>query len=412
MKRFISLLLSLCMLLSITTGLDLTAYAADCGPNAWSSFDSNTGELTINGSGCISKPINVGFEDWIEPFSYNDKIKTVIIEEGITEIGIEQWGGHYRGVFEGCRNLTSVILPDSVVYIGYSAFAGCESLTNITIPDGLTDIGESAFSECISLTNIIIPDSVISIGYGAFYGCTNLAIHFMNPACDDISSCLDDADCSLIRGCSNSTAKEYARLHNVNFEAVDYWDNGEISTEPTCNKEGIKTYTCSVCGATKTESIPQTTHNPVIDKRIEPTCTSTGLTEGSHCSWCNAILFKQKVLSATSHSWDNGTVSIKPSCTKEGKMTHTCVDCGKISTETISSTGHNLLETVDPNEPYKKIVTCSNSNPAVIEFIDKELDSSLYPESDHPYANFEEKHIFFLIRMLLSIKSGFQMQQN
>ncbi len=77
--------------------------------------------------------------------------------------------------FEGCENLTSIEIPNSVTSIGNNAFSGCSNLTSIVIPNSVTNIGDSAFSGCRSLTSIIIPNSVTSIGYWAFLNCTNLA---------------------------------------------------------------------------------------------------------------------------------------------------------------------------------------------------------------------------------------------
>ena len=67
------------------------------------------------------------------------------------------------------KNITMVIIPDSVTSIGGSTFYGC-SLTSVTIPDSVTTIGGFAFSECIRLTSVTIPDSVTTIGEKAFSG--------------------------------------------------------------------------------------------------------------------------------------------------------------------------------------------------------------------------------------------------
>ena len=76
--------------------------------------------------------------------------------------------------FNGCSNLTSITIPNSVTSIGNSAFYNCSSLTSITIPNSVTSIGNSVFSGCSSLTSVTIPSSVNSIGSYAFSSCTNL----------------------------------------------------------------------------------------------------------------------------------------------------------------------------------------------------------------------------------------------
>ena len=76
--------------------------------------------------------------------------------------------------FEGCTDLTSVSIDNSVTSIGGFAFSSCEGLTSVTIPNSVTEIGEDAFVSCSGLTSIIIPDSVNSIGGGAFQECSGL----------------------------------------------------------------------------------------------------------------------------------------------------------------------------------------------------------------------------------------------
>ena len=74
----------------------------------------------------------------------------------------------------GCKKLTSVIIPDSVTSIGNKAFSGCTSLISVTISDSVTTIGSYAFSSCSSLKSITIPNSVKSISDNIFTGCSNL----------------------------------------------------------------------------------------------------------------------------------------------------------------------------------------------------------------------------------------------
>ena len=73
-----------------------------------------------------------------------------------------------------CTTLTNVIIPNSVISIGFEAFGICTSLTNITIPNSVIEIGDYAFGSCESLTSVTIPDSVTLIGEDAFGCCTSL----------------------------------------------------------------------------------------------------------------------------------------------------------------------------------------------------------------------------------------------
>ena len=93
-------------------------------------------------------------------------LTSIIIPYGVKRI--EQY------TFYMCGHLTSVVIPDSVTSIGENAFGNCEGLTSINIPDSVTCLEKYAFSGCIGLTSIVIPDSVASIGYGAFMGCEGL----------------------------------------------------------------------------------------------------------------------------------------------------------------------------------------------------------------------------------------------
>ncbi|MBR5344196.1 MAG: leucine-rich repeat domain-containing protein [Clostridia bacterium] len=157
-------------------------------------------------------------------FYQHKNLTQVIIQEGVTSIGQDAFGGTGlvsliipnsvtsigEGAFMGCRDLMYVSLPDGLTAIeqgtfcncselrtiilpqglkrigyenydpylqsgSFGAFAGCSNLTSITIPDTLEVIGEYVFLQCTSLTSISIPGNVTRIGRRAFQGCTNLA---------------------------------------------------------------------------------------------------------------------------------------------------------------------------------------------------------------------------------------------
>lgn len=109
--------------------------------------------------------------------------------------------------FSGCTSLTSITIPDGVLFIGDRAFFGCTSLTDITIPNSVIDIGKQAFSGCTSLTSITIPDNVTSIGTNAFTGCTSLTsmrVAEGNYRYHSAGNCIYNSSKTLIAGCKTS----------------------------------------------------------------------------------------------------------------------------------------------------------------------------------------------------------------
>ena len=143
----------------------LNGISGTCGKNLIWTFDDETGTLTILGIGTMDDYYYYNYNNrpWED---YEDSIKTIVINDGVTTIG--------DYAFDGCDNLTTVTIPDSVTTIGWSAFGDCDSLTTVTIPDSVTTIGQRAFGDCDSLTSVTIPDSVTYIGNYAFGGCTRL----------------------------------------------------------------------------------------------------------------------------------------------------------------------------------------------------------------------------------------------
>ena len=115
----------------------------------------------------------------VDGFFYNNKpgteatpidrwrdLKEVVIEEGVTEIGVD--------AFSVCTSLETVTLPESLQKIGEKAFSYCTSLKTINIPDSVNVIGPKAFYFCKSLTSIDIPEGVTEISYATFCYAENL----------------------------------------------------------------------------------------------------------------------------------------------------------------------------------------------------------------------------------------------
>ena len=224
-KRLISLLVALCMAVTLLPVSAITAWAEDppksgkCGATGdgsgvtWllteNTDDPSTYTLTISGSGAMEDYSNSYSRPWI---SFRDQITSVVIFPGVTSIGECAFRGFsklihvdiansvisigsqafsycssltdikipqsvtYIGgvVFKECTNLSSITLSNNITSIGTSAFINCTNLTSITIPGSVTFIGPCAFKDCTTLTSITIPGSVTSIGWEVFDGCTRL----------------------------------------------------------------------------------------------------------------------------------------------------------------------------------------------------------------------------------------------
>ena len=120
------------------------------------------GTLTISGKGDM-KYYYYSDRPW---HKYKDKIKKVVVEDGITSISSK--------AFYDCPNLTEVSIANTVTNIESSAFSNCTSLKNISFPSNVTKLGDYVLNGCTSLENVSIPGSVTEIGDYAFGNCTSL----------------------------------------------------------------------------------------------------------------------------------------------------------------------------------------------------------------------------------------------
>ena len=361
-KRALSFLLSFVMLFSITAGIDLSAYAeidggfenykytllAD-GTAEIKEYDGEVSEVVIPfviDGYTVTSIGDKAFYDW----GNSKKFTKITIPNTVTNIG------DYS--FANCKLLKEVNIPNSVVSIGQYAFYACWKLSNLTISNSLKVIENSAFKACgltsveipnsvitigefafanneISQVNIpgsvkyinnnafsgnkikhvIVPENVVSIGENAFlYAYSgSTSIRFNNTNISIANNAVSKS--TKIYGYCNSTASQYAKENGNEFVVLSHtWDSGKVTKSPTCTKEGIKVYTCTSCGETKTESI-----------------------------------------SALGHYMELEVIQGGPTAAQDAILKYTCQVCGETQTEIIPATGlkaPTLKATVNANGSF------------------------------------------------------------
>ena len=157
MKRILSLVLAITMVLSLLPSIAFAASSGVCGDNlTWTLTDA--GVFTLSGTGDMAY-YSYSKKPW---GGLESKIKSIVIKSGVTSIAMS--------AFDYCTEVTSITLPSTLTAIGDYAFQGCSSLTAITIPKSVKTIGSMAFKDSDALTTITLNEGLQTIGRNAFVG--------------------------------------------------------------------------------------------------------------------------------------------------------------------------------------------------------------------------------------------------
>ena len=187
-KRLISLLVAVCMMITMLPLSAVTAFAADTS----TVHEANDGDgiykyaYTVNaenGTATITKFL--GPVDPANNGPYDIEIPTELDHHPVTGLGEYSFSGTYspdhqtnHNLISFCNQIQSVTIPESVTSIGKSAFEHCSKLDSLTIKGVATSIGAYAFASCTSLTSLSLVGSFQTIGDSAFVNCgmTSLTI--------------------------------------------------------------------------------------------------------------------------------------------------------------------------------------------------------------------------------------------
>ena len=239
---------------------------------------SSEGVLTFSGNGAVDpdSAYSIGSKSQEE----RDKIKTAIFEAGVTFIGDRALMGN--------ESLTSVYLPKSLESIGAGAFGGCGNLKNVYYGGSCA---EWNLMHIDRTSSVLLPGpDTPDTGPMDNYGLINAEIHYaighswnddtvmIKAACEEVI--MKTYTCTLCGETKNELIppighvwsdwtgldeNEHQRVctndPNHVETAAHKWNKGKVTTAATCETDGVKTYTCTICKTTKVETIPATGHS-------------------------------------------------------------------------------------------------------------------------------------------------------
>ena len=255
-KRLISLLVAVCMMITMLPLSAVTAFAADTSTEYVDGYGYEY-KVDANGNATITEFLGPDPDDSVNPVDststdyYNIKIPTTLGGCTVTGLGDYSFaaksddGSTYDPL---CSNIHSVTIPQKVTSIGDRAFYDCKNLTTLVLGEDIKTIGNYAFECCTSLTGVTIPQSVTSIGYSAFEGCTTL-----NPLIINGPTLIGE---HAFTGCTSLTSLTLCPdIQTIGDYAFD--DTSLETVTLPKNLTSIGTYAFADCSKLKSITIPE-----------------------------------------------------------------------------------------------------------------------------------------------------------
>jgi hypothetical protein len=150
---------------------------------------------------------------------------------------------------------------------------------------------------------------------------------------DNNASCTKDG--TETAKCDNCQQKDTKVVAGSAFGHTPSSAVYENIVEQDCENDGSrdKVIYCLTCGAElsrNSEILDALGHTAIIDKAVAPTCTQTGLTEGSHCSVCSEVIIAQNVIDANGHSYQDWKIEENSTCISKGIEKRQCSNCEEV----------------------------------------------------------------------------------
>ncbi|MCD8375349.1 MAG: GDSL-type esterase/lipase family protein [Oscillospiraceae bacterium] len=236
------------------------------------------------------------------------------------------------------------LCPDAVILIAnqynpYLWLSGCDNIIRL-FDAGVTFFNEALENSGASCYTIVDIETVFG---SSEHTLTNAAVDLQTLSFDLDFHPNADGHAAIAQA---MLAAYQAALEEAGAapEPAHSWNSGQVTKEATCTQAGEMTYTCTVCGATKTEDIEATGHSAALQNARAATCTEDGYTGDMVCTICGQVLSAGEAISAAGHSWDQGAVTTQATATADGVKTYTCTVCGESKTEAIVATGTDVEE--------------------------------------------------------------------